>query len=48
MAINFFSFLKNKSKKSIISYKDQILIKNGAEQFKKLHDRGIELPVVLL
>lgn len=42
-----FSFLRKKSKKTP-SYKEEILIKQGAEQFKKLQDRGIELPVVLL
>ena len=43
----FFSLLKRKYKKPS-SYKEEILIKQGAEQFKKLRDIGIELPVVLL
>lgn len=48
MAINFYSLLKRKSRKSFSNYKEEILIKQGAEQFKKLRDRGIDLPVVLL
>lgn len=48
MTINFFSLLKRTSKKSLGHYREELLIKQGAEQFKKLQDRGIELPVVLL
>ncbi len=48
MVINFLSLLKRRPKKSLNSYKEEILIRQGAEQFKKLQDRGIELPVVLL
>ncbi|MBI4097748.1 MAG: hypothetical protein HY426_01805 [Candidatus Levybacteria bacterium] len=48
MAIKFFSLLRKNSKKPFKNYKEETLIKHGAEQFKKLADRGIELPVVLL
>jgi hypothetical protein len=43
------SFLKKKEKKQIVpEYKDQLLINQGREQFKKLIEKGLELPVVLL
>jgi hypothetical protein len=48
MSVNIFSLLKRKSKKTFSNYKEEMLIKQGAEQFKKLRDRGIDLPVVLL
>ena len=48
MTINFLSLLKRKPNKSLPSHKEELLIKQGAEQFKKLIERGMELPVVLL
>ena len=48
MAINPFLLLKRKSKKSLSDYKQEALIKQGREQFKKLIERGTDLPVVLL
>jgi len=48
MAINPFSLLKRKSRESISDYKQEVLIKQGREQFKKLIERGTDLPVVLL
>ena len=49
MVINLRSLLKRKNKKSeAISREDSELIKESGDQFKKLIDKGIELPVVLL
>ena len=49
MEKRFFSLLRRKSKKtSSYKYRDDILIRQGAEQFKRLIDRGIDLPVVHL
>lgn len=41
------SLLKRKKVKSS-SIKEDLLIKQGREEFRKLIDKGIELPVVLL
>jgi hypothetical protein len=46
-----FTFLGSKSKKAvrtISDYKQDILVKQGREQFKKLLEKGISIPVVLL
>jgi hypothetical protein len=37
-----------KTVKTIADYKQQILVKQGREQFKKLLEKGISVPVVLL
>ncbi|MBI2034454.1 MAG: hypothetical protein HYT11_01850 [Candidatus Levybacteria bacterium] len=43
------SFLKKRRfNKSISDYKEEAFIKTGREQFKKLVERGTELPIVLL
>jgi hypothetical protein len=39
---------KIKGKKSLSDYKQEALVKQGKEQFKKLIERGTDLPVVLL
>jgi hypothetical protein len=46
-----FGFLNNRGQKAIqtiADYKQQILVKQGREQFKKLLEKGINIPVVLL
>jgi hypothetical protein len=46
-----FTFLGSKSKKAvktISDYKQDVLVKQGREQFKKLLEKGISVPVVLL
>jgi hypothetical protein len=46
-----FNFLGNKTKKTaktISDYKQDVLVKLGREQFKKLLEKGISVPVVLL
>ena len=42
--------LKNgqKGKKTLADYKQDLLIKQGADQFKKLLEKGINIPVFLL
>jgi hypothetical protein len=37
-----------KAVKTIADYKQQILVRQGREQFKKLLEKGISVPVVLL
>ncbi|MDP2637430.1 MAG: hypothetical protein Q8P26_00010 [Candidatus Levybacteria bacterium] len=39
---------KKADKKTISDYKMDILVKQGRDQFKKLIDRGISIPVALL
>lgn len=34
--------------KTISDYKQELLVKQGREQFKKLLEKGISIPVVLL
>jgi hypothetical protein len=38
----------NRARKTLIDIKQEILIKQGREQFKKLLEKGISIPVVLL
>ena len=49
MKIGFFKLFKGeKTVKTITDYKQEILVKAGREQFKKLLEKGISVPVVLL
>lgn len=46
-----FGFLATKGKravKTISDYKQEALVKSGREQFKKLIEKGISIPVFLL
>ena len=46
-----FNFLGNKNRKTvktIADYKQEALVRVGREQFKKLLEKGISIPVVLL
>jgi hypothetical protein len=47
MKFNIFSF-KGKRSKSVADYKQELLFKQGREQFKKLVEKGISVPVVFL
>ena len=38
----------SKAKKSLIDVKQEILVKQGREQFKKLLEKGISVPVAFL
>ena len=48
MIINFLSIGKKRAVRTLGDYKQEILIKQGREQFKKLLEKGIRIPVVLL
>ena len=39
---------KKAAVKTIADYKQEILVKQGREQFKKLLEKGLNIPVVLL
>lgn len=39
---------KHEVHKTLVDYQQEILSKQGREQFKKLVDRGISIPVALL
>jgi hypothetical protein len=45
---NLSKLFKRPNKRPLLDTKDAILVKQGREQFKKLIEKGIELPVVLL
>jgi hypothetical protein len=48
MKFNFLSIGKKRAVRTLADYKQEILIKQGREQFKKLMEKGISIPVVLL
>lgn len=48
MKFNIFGKDKNKVVKTIADYKQDLLVKQGREQFKKLLEKGLNIPVVLL
>ena len=48
MKFTFTSKSQKKAVKTIADYKQEILLKQGTEQFKKLFEKGIKIPVVLL
>jgi len=45
-----FSFFKSKKaeRKTISDYKQELLVKQGGEQFKSLVKRGLSIPIALL
>ena len=47
--LHLLSFGGKKINRKVLSdYKQELLVKQGAEQFKKLIERGINVPIVLL
>jgi len=48
MKLGFLSLKGKTAVKTIADYKQQILVKQGREQFKKLLEKGLNVPVVLL
>jgi hypothetical protein len=48
MKLGFLNIKGTKAVKTIADYKQQILVKQGADQFKKLLEKGLNVPVVLL
>ena len=41
-------FQKRKTRKTIADYKQDILVRQGREQFKRLLEKGLGVPVALL
>ncbi|MCL5438541.1 MAG: hypothetical protein M1268_00955 [Patescibacteria group bacterium] len=39
---------ENKSRNALVDYKQAMLVKQGREQFKKLLDKGLSVPVMFL
>jgi hypothetical protein len=48
MKFNFLGSKSRKTVKTISDYKQEALVRSGREQFKKLLEKGISIPVVLL
>lgn len=48
MKFNFLGSKSRKAVKTISDYKQEALVRLGREQFKKLLEKGISIPVVLL
>lgn len=48
MKLDFLRINKKREIKTITDYKQDALLKTGREQFKKLLEKGISIPVVLL
>jgi hypothetical protein len=50
MRTGIFNLLKTgkKARKTIADYQQELLVKQGREQFKRLLEKGINVPVVML
>jgi hypothetical protein len=48
MKFGFSSLKSKKAVRTIADYKQQLLVRQGRDQFKKLMEKGISVPVVLL
>jgi len=48
MKLSFFKFNKKHVRKSLSDYKEDLLLKQGKEQFKKLVEKGLNIPVAFL
>jgi len=48
MKLNILGKNKAVTARTIADYKQEILVKQGREQFKKLLEKGLNIPVVLL
>ena len=48
MKLNILRNRYKKSERTIADYKEELLVKQGREQFKKLLEKGITVPVALL
>lgn len=48
MKFNIFASKRKSAVKTVSDYKQDVLVKQGREQFKKLLEKGISIPVVLL
>ena len=43
-----FKKTKQQKRKTLEDYRQELLVRQGREQFKKLVDKGLQVPVVLL
>ncbi len=48
MNFRIFSAGRKKAAKTIGEYKQELLVKQGRDQFRKLLEKGINIPVALL
>lgn len=48
MTLKMFLADRKKAAKTIADYKQDVLVKQGREQFRKLLEKGISIPVALL
>jgi len=48
MSFNFLKFKKGNTKKQILDHKQEVLVKQGREQFKALLRKGLSVPIALL
>ena len=48
MKFSFLKLTKKATKKTISDYKQDYLVRQGREQFKKLMEKGISIPVAFL
>jgi hypothetical protein len=48
MKFNIFGGNKKVAVKTIADYKQDLLVKQGREQFKRLLEKGLNIPVVIL
>jgi hypothetical protein len=48
MKLSFFKTNKKQIRKSLSDYKEDLLLKQGRDQFKKLVEKGLNIPVALL
>jgi len=48
MKLSFFKFKNKTIRKSLSDYKEDLLLKQGKDQFKKLVEKGLNIPVAFL
>jgi len=48
MNFNFLKAGRKKATRTLADYKQEILVKQGRDQFRKLIEKGISIPVALL
>lgn len=48
LILNLLNIKLKKTRKTIADYKQELLVRQGREQFKKLLEKGINVPVALL
>ncbi|MBI2031734.1 MAG: hypothetical protein HYT08_03925 [Candidatus Levybacteria bacterium] len=48
MSLNFLKLKRRTVNKQVMDYKQELLVKQGREQFKALLKRGLSVPIALL